>query len=159
MSETESNLALVRKLNSIFERFEFTDLRDALEGLDAVTMTTQFGDLSREIAESVDQDVVVEFIADQPLIEGRTFIGVQGWIRLWSTWLAAFDSYSLTSSDYEELGRRVLAKAVHRGRGRFSGLDVELVQWQLWEFAGGRVVRIRMYDTREEALAHAEEPG
>ena len=159
MSVPEPSIALVQRLKSIFERFDFVTLRDALESSEAVAMTTELGDLSREVAEALDQDVVVEFIGDQPLIEGHEFIGVQGWIELWGAWLAAFDSYSLTASDYEAVGEQVLAKAVHRGRGRFSGLEVELVQWQLWELAGDRVVRVRMYDTREEALARAEEAG
>ena len=159
MSAPESNMALVRRLNSIFERFDFVTLRDALESGDTVAMTTELGDLSREVAESVDQDVVVEFVGDQPLIEGRVFIGVQGWIELWSAWLAAFDSYSLTSSEYETVDEQVVAKAVHRGRGRFSGLEIELVQWQLWELSGGKVVRVRMYETHDQALTHAKETG
>ena len=152
-------MALVQRLNSVFERFDFVTLRDALESSDTVAMTTELGDLSREFAESVDQDVVVEFIGDQPLIEGRVFIGVQGWIELWSAWLAAFDSYSLTGSDYETIGEQVVAKAVHRGRGRFSGLEIELVQWQVWELSGGKVTRVRMYDNRDQALTHAEATG
>jgi hypothetical protein len=155
----ESNMALVRRLNSIFERFDFVTLRDALEGGDAVAMTTELGDLSREVAGSVDQDVVVEFIGDQPLVEGSVFIGVQGWIELWAAWLAAFDSYSLTDSDYVAISDQVIAKAVHRGRGRFSGLEIELVHWQLWELSGGKVVRVRMYDTRDEALSSAKGSG
>ena len=71
MSVPESNMTLVQRLNSIFERFDFVTLRDALESGDTVAMTTELGDLSREVAESVDQDVVVEFVGDQPLIEGR----------------------------------------------------------------------------------------
>jgi hypothetical protein len=153
------SMALVQRLNSVFERFDFVTLRDALESSDTVAMTTELGDLSREFAESVDQDVVVEFIGDQPLIEGRVFIGVQGWIELWSAWLAAFDSYSLTGSDYETIGEQVVAKAVHRGRGRFSGLEIELVQWQVWELSGGKVTRVRMYDNRDQALTHAEATG
>jgi hypothetical protein len=157
VTEDRSNVAVVRRLNSIFERFDFVTLRDALESRDTVALTAKLGDLSREVAESVDQDVMVEFIGDQPLIEGDVFIGVQGWIDLWSAWLAAFDSYSLTSSDYEPIGDRVLAKAVHRGQGRFSGLQIELVHWQLWEFAEGKVVSCRMYDSREDALGAVEE--
>jgi hypothetical protein len=159
VSASEANIALVQRLNSIFDRFDFVTLRDALESSDTVVMTTKLGELSREFAESVDQDVVVEFIGDQPLIEGRVFVGVQGWIELWSAWLAAFDSYSLTGSDYETIGEQVVAKAVHRGRGRYSGLEIELVQWQVWELSGGKVVRVRMYDTHDEALTHAKETG
>jgi hypothetical protein len=159
MNVPASNIALVQRLNSIFDRFDFVTLRDALESSDTVTMTTKLGDLSREFAESVDQDVVVEFIGDQPLIEGRVFVGAQGWIELWASWLAAFDSYSLASSDYEAVRGQVLAKAVHRGRGRFSGLEIELVQWQLVELSGGKIVRIRIFDTRDEALRCAEGTG
>lgn len=152
-------MALVQRLNSIFERFDFVTLRDALETSDTIALTTELGELSREFAESVDQDVVVEFIGDQPLIEGRVFIGAQGWIDLWAAWLSAFDSYSLTSSDYEAIGDEVIAKAVHRGRGRFSGLEIELVQWQLVELSGGKVVRIRIFDTRDEAVGSAGSSG
>ena len=159
MAPEMENMALVQRLNSIFERFDFVTLRDALESGDTVAMTTELGDLSREFAESVDQDVVVEFVGDQPLIEGRVFIGVQGWIELWAAWLAAFDSYSLTGSDYETVGEQVVAQAVHRGQGRFSGLEIELVHWQLWELSSGRVVRVRMYDTLDEALRCAQRTG
>jgi hypothetical protein len=155
----ERNVEIVQRLNSIFERFDFVTLRDALESSDTVALTSKLGDLSREFAESVDQDVVVEFIGDQPLVEGRVFIGAQGWIDLWAAWLAAFDSYTLASSDYETVGEQVVAKAVHRGRGRFSGLEIELVQWQLVELSGGKVVRIRIFDTRDEALAAARATG
>jgi hypothetical protein len=155
------NMALVQRLNSIFERFDFVTLRDALETSDTIALTTELGELSREFAESVDQDVVVEFIGDQPLIEGRVFIGAQGWIDLWAAWLSAFDSYSLTSSDYEAIGDEAIAKAVHRGPGRFSGLEIEieLVQWQLVELSGGKVGRIRIFDTRDEAVRSAGSTG
>jgi hypothetical protein len=156
VSEGERNVALVQRLNSVFDRFDFVILRDALESSDTVALTTELGDLSREFAESIDEDVVVEFIGEQPFIEGRTFIGIQGWIELWTAWLAAFDSYTLDGSDYEAIGDQVLAKALHRGRGRFSGLEVQLVHWQLWDVAGGKVCRIRMYDERDEAIAQLE---
>jgi hypothetical protein len=149
----ERNVEIVQRINSIFVRYDFVTLRNALESSDTVALTTELGDLSREFAESVDQDVVVEFIGDQPLIEGRVFIGAQGWIDLWAAWLAAFDSYSLTSSDYQTVEEQVVTKAVHRGRGRFSGLKIELVQWQLVELSGGKIVRMRIFDTRDQALA------
>jgi hypothetical protein len=152
----ERNVEIVQRINSIFVRYDFVTLRNALESSDTVSLTTELGDLSREFAESVDQDVVVEFIGDQPLIEGRVFIGAQGWIDLWAAWLAAFDSYSLTSSDYQTVEEQVVTKAVHRGRGRFSGLEIELVQWQLVELSGGKVVRMRIFDTRDQALAAAQ---
>jgi ketosteroid isomerase-like protein len=159
MNDAERDMAVVRSLNSVFERFDFVTLRDALEGSDAVALTAELGELSREFAEAVDEDVVVEFVSEQPLIEGQVFFGAQGWIELWAAWLAAFDSYTLTSSDYEMVGDRVVAKAVHRGRGRFSGLELELEHWQVWELSDGRVVSVRMYDTREQALARAEGSG
>jgi hypothetical protein len=152
----ERNVEIVQRINSIFVRYDFVTLRNALESSDTVALTTELGDLSREFAESVDQDVVVEFIGDQPLIEGRVFIGAQGWIDLWAAWLAAFDSYSLTSSDYQTVEEQVVTKTVHRGRGRFSGLEIELVQWQLVELSGGKIVRMRIFDTRDHALAAAQ---
>ncbi len=152
----ERNVEIVQRINSIFVRYDFVTLRNALESSNTVALTTELGDLSREFAESVDQDVVVEFIGDQPLIEGRVFIGAQGWIDLWAAWLAAFDSYSLTSSDYQTVEEQVVTKTVHRGRGRFSGLEIELVQWQLVELSGGKIVRMRIFDTRDQALAAAQ---
>jgi len=85
--------------------------------------------------------------------EGQSFKGLEQWMDLWRVWLAAWESYSLEARDYETRGEHVLVEVVHRGRGRGSGLDVELPQTQLWQIRDGRAIRCRIYASRAGAEA------
>jgi ketosteroid isomerase-like protein len=154
----ERNIELVRRLNEVFDRNDFVSLRDALESSDTVALTSgDLGELSREMAEIIDEDVEVEFLISSPLVEGRRFVGFQGWIELWRQWLSAWEVYSLEASNYESIGNCVVADVIHRGRGRTSGLEVELMQAQLWTLREGKVVRNRIFDERTEAIQAIEE--
>ena len=46
-----------------------------------------------------------------------------------------------------------LVAVVHRGRGRGSGLPVELPQLQRWVVRDGRAHEIHIYERRDQALA------
>jgi ketosteroid isomerase-like protein len=50
---------------------------------------------------------------------------------------------------------RVMSVAYLRGRGRASGLEIDALGAAVWTLAGGRVTGIKMYQTRDEALAAA----
>jgi ketosteroid isomerase-like protein len=39
------------------------------------------------------------------------------------------------------------------GRGRESGVEVEMEGWDVWTFSEGRVIRRQTFASREEALA------
>jgi ketosteroid isomerase-like protein len=53
---------------------------------------------------------------------------------------------------FEDLGDRVLAEVVQRGRGKASGVTVVGRFWFLYALAGGKVTRLEAFLTREQAL-------
>jgi len=148
-----TDIDAVRELNSIFERHDFASLRDALEGSDADAVSSGLADLDAFVRGSIAESVMIEFHGASGLPEGRRYVGLVAYLRLWRQWLAAFDEYELEHADYEQVEGNVLVRTVHRGRGRGSGLPVELPQFQRWVLHDGRVVELHIYDSRDQALA------
>jgi ketosteroid isomerase-like protein len=52
-------------------------------------------------------------------------------------------------------GDHVVSVIRTRGRGRVSGAEVEIVHAGLWTLRGDKIVRLRMFGSREDALAAA----
>jgi ketosteroid isomerase-like protein len=53
---------------------------------------------------------------------------------------------------FEAAEDRVVAVVRVRGRGKFTGEEVELPMTQVWELSGGRALTVRLYLDRQEAL-------
>jgi hypothetical protein len=150
-----TDIDVVRELNSIFERHEFSALRDALERSDADRISSGVAEADAAVRASISDQVVVEFHGASGLPEGRRYVGLDSYLKLWRQWLAAFDEYEVEHRDYEQVEANVLVSVVHRGRGRGSGLPFELAQSQRWVVRDGSVLEIHIYDSRDEALADA----
>jgi hypothetical protein len=148
-----SAIEQVRKLNSLFERHDFTSMRDALEASEADAISSGLAEADALVRASIADRVVVEFHGATALPEGRRYVGLDAYLKLWRQWLAAFEEYELEHSGYEQAGPNVLVAVTHRGRGRGSGLPVELPQFQRWVVLDGRVQEIHIYERRDEALA------
>ena len=144
---------LVYELNSLFERHDFTSLRDALETSEADAISSGLTGADALVRESLADRVVVEVHGATALPEGRRYVGLDAYLKLWRQWLAAFDEYELEHSGYEQVGANVLVAVTHHGRGRGSGLPVELSQFQRWVVRDGRVYEIHIYERREQALS------
>ena len=72
--------------------------------------------------------------------------------RLEETW----EEFRYDPDEFMEVGRdRVLVLGTIRGRGRGSGIGVELFSGHLWTFEKGKAVAMRLYRDREEALTAA----
>ena len=85
-------------------------------------------------------------------IYGR-YKGLDGVREFFRDWLATWENYS---SEIEELigaGDEVLALMHEWGRGRQSGVPVDFRQVHVWTLRDGRLLRLRVYATREEAQA------
>jgi ketosteroid isomerase-like protein len=90
------------------------------------------------------------------LAGGRLYYGHEGlrtWFRDW------YEAWENVQEDVEELidaGDDVISVVTIRGRGRASGLEVELThQPAVWTIQNGRIVRVMWLRTREEALEAA----
>ena len=98
-------------------------------------------------------DFSVQFIAaDALLLEYR---GVEGMVEGWRDWLAAWASYRMVADDFIDAGDEVVVFARISGRTARDGVLVEHSPTAIWSIRDGKVVAIRLYLKREEALEAA----
>src|SRR3954451_8930338 len=71
----------------------------------------------------------------------------------------AFEQVGYAIEELRDLGDRVLVRARGHGRGRGSGVSIEGTLGHLWALRNGRVARLDVYGTWQEALDAAERPG
>ncbi len=85
--------------------------------------------------------------------EGRVYQGREGVVEAFRTWMGAFEDYR---QELDELidagGDHVIAVVREFGRGKGSGVETERSTAGLWTLRDGRAIRIRFYDTKEDAL-------
>ncbi|MGI9021158.1 MAG: nuclear transport factor 2 family protein [Solirubrobacterales bacterium] len=68
----------------------------------------------------------------------------------------AFETIETTCDELIDAGDRVVSKSRYWARGRGSGVEIDgPVQFGVWTFHEGRVVRTEWFATREEALEAA----
>jgi ketosteroid isomerase-like protein len=82
--------------------------------------------------------------------------GIDGVRRFLDEWLYVWDDYEIEVEDV--LGApdgRVVSLILHRGRGRNSGLSLELEMAQIATLRDGKIVRLDNYEDRAEALEAA----
>jgi ketosteroid isomerase-like protein len=69
-----------------------------------------------------------------------------------------YEAWERVEPDLRELldaGDHVVSIEITRGRGRASGVEVELQQYGVWTIRDGKIVRARWFTTRQEALEAA----
>jgi len=84
-----------------------------------------------------------------------TYHGLDGVRQATTNWVGTWDDFHIDVEELTDLGEQVLARLRERGRGKGSGVQVERELFQLFTIRGDRIVRLRMYDTRPEALEAA----
>lgn len=88
-------------------------------------------------------------------IRAGTYEGVEAVSDWFGEWFSSFDSslrFEITELTELDDGR-ILLRADHFARGRASGAAVtDEVVWA-YRFAGGKIVELHMFDSREEAVA------
>jgi ketosteroid isomerase-like protein len=76
--------------------------------------------------------------------------GVRQFMR---EWFAPFESYYARPEEFIDAGEAVVVRCRQGGRGRHSGVDVEMPPyWQVYRLRDGRAVRIEVYNDQREAL-------
>jgi ketosteroid isomerase-like protein len=68
-------------------------------------------------------------------------------------WARTFDDYECAVDELIEQGNRVVAPVVLHGRIGSEGQPLSIPLTQVWELRDGKVVCVREYRTRDEALA------
>jgi ketosteroid isomerase-like protein len=99
---------------------------------------------------------VVWDVTDSSMPGAKVYRGHDGVEEFFRDWLGTWDEYRQETLEVVDAGRdRVLVVFRQTGRGRSSGVQVERDFHALYDLAEGRVVRLRLFDSREDALAAA----
>ena len=98
-------------------------------------------------------DIEWHSAAEDPYAE--PFRGVEGVRRLIQEVRESLDDFRTEPFEYLDGGNCVVAGLVHRGRGKGSAAEVEMREWNVFRFQGGKVVSVHEYGDREEALRAA----
>jgi ketosteroid isomerase-like protein len=122
--------------------------------------------LVREILDALNREDVAGVLARvHPDFEWRTLesspVGgtyrgheqVQHYVE---DWLATFEDVRIDVDEMTTAGDEVLVVVRGHGRGRGSGIEVNNRYCQVWTVREGAAVRMREYDSREQAVADLE---
>ena len=126
---SQENVEIVRGVYDAFAR-----------GDNAAPFTVYAPDIEWDIRVNAGLDVATVY---------RGHDGVRMGFR---NWLAPFRDFSFRPQEMRDCGDHVLATVYERGIGRTSGVAVERCHYALWTLRGGKVVSLRNYLDRAEAL-------
>jgi len=87
------------------------------------------------------------------------YVGHDGVREMWRESVAAFGNVDFDVEDLMDAGQCVLAVIHERAVGRASGAAVEAAHFAVWTFARGKVVRLQIFDDREQAVEAAGIPS
>jgi ketosteroid isomerase-like protein len=128
---SQENVEVVRRFNRIFER------GDREEWL------TYF-----------DPDVVWDTSASEMPAAG-VYHGHEGVERWFRDWLETWADYEIENREYIEAGDAVVVVFRQSGTGRGSGVRTERDFFIVYDLRDSKVVRFRLFESREEALEAA----
>jgi ketosteroid isomerase-like protein len=100
------------------------------------------------------EDLEISFVPGVDAAES-VFRGIDGMLEGWLEWLTPWETYDLTTEEYIDAGEHVVVLAVIRGRTSRDHVLVEHRPAAVVTVRDGRVVRMRFYLDRTEALEAA----
>jgi ketosteroid isomerase-like protein len=154
------NVAVVRRVHDAFGEIGLQPIRDALAANPDVDAAAEaVGRLAQVIVDSVDPDVELELNASEfslpDMPTGSVFRGLEGWAAFWRVWLEPWEEFDFEYGNIVDGGDDVVLDIAIAARGRGSGAPTRIAQSQVWTVRDRKVVRVRVFDTRAEALAAA----
>jgi hypothetical protein len=105
----------------------------------------------QEWREHFDPDVVWDTSPSQMPAAG-VYRGHEGVERFFRDWLGTWTDYEVANSEYIDAGDAVIVAFHQTGTGRGSGVRVERDFFGVYELRESKVVRFRLYESRQEAL-------
>jgi ketosteroid isomerase-like protein len=97
---------------------------------------------------------VVSYTAS-PLPDPVEHRGHDGFLRWVENWTGAFDEFVIEVEDHIAAGEKVVIRALQRATGATSGVPVEQTFWLLHFLREGKIVRIGIHGTEDQALKAA----
>jgi ketosteroid isomerase-like protein len=98
-------------------------------------------------------DPAVEWdMSESDVPDMGVFRGHDGVRRFFREWMAPFHDYYAHAEDFKLGSEGVLVRIRQGGRGKQSGVDVEMPPlWQLYRLRAGRAVRVEIYRDEDRA--------
>ena len=110
------------------------------------------GDLD-EALQVFSPDAEMRDMANAP-DQASVLRGVDAIREAWLLWAAEFDEFRAEVEEWIDAGDAVIAQAHWQGRGKASGVSIDVHQFDRYELEDGKVVRaIFGFKSKEEALA------
>ena len=113
---------------------------------------------------SRDVDAVLAFYSpDAELVDlanapdqGSVIKGIDAIREAWTLWTAAFDELRADVEEWTAMGDAVVGEVHWQGRGRASGMSIDVRQFDVYEFRGGLIVRATLgLKSKADALGAA----
>ncbi len=110
------------------------------------------GDYSAALG-SIDPEIEVNFALGTDL--DGTYRGHAGLAQLMGAFWAEFEGQRIEIEEATPAGEDVVVGVRFHGRGKRSGVEIEMPAWHVWHVLEGKAVRWRLLRTKEEALEAA----
>jgi len=129
---SEENVEVAKRANAAFNR------RDVDAALAFFAPEAEL----RDLANAPDQDRVVK--------------GIDAIREVWTLWSGAFDQFRAEVEEWTDAGDAVIGAVHWQGRGKASGMSIDVRQFDLYEFSAGKIVRATLaLKSKEQALEAA----
>jgi uncharacterized protein len=103
--------------------------------------------------ELIDPEIEIE--ARHESLHPGNYRGHRGLYDLLQDFWEQFDERRTEVMECVSVGDKVFASVLHRGRGKRTGMELEMPHWHLWTLRDGKIVGWRTFSTRTEALEAA----
>jgi ketosteroid isomerase-like protein len=102
-------------------------------------------------------DFETEFIAHRTFgsIRPSTFHGIRGFAESWRDWLEPWESYYIEAEEFIDAGEEVVSLTRVLAQTTRDAVAVEHRPGAVWSVREGKIVRVRFYLERKEALEAA----
>jgi ketosteroid isomerase-like protein len=83
------------------------------------------------------------------------YVGLDEFLRGMNEWTGAFEEITTQVEEMIDAGDNVVVRHRMRGRGKDSGVEVDLAICQVVAVRDGKLIRMHDYSSRDEALEAA----
>jgi ketosteroid isomerase-like protein len=101
-------------------------------------------------------DVDPEMVTYRAEPDGATFEGWEGFLAAIAEWVEDFDDFTITPAEFMEANDKQVVVRVHQTAvGKQSGAAIEADFWFVYTLSAGKVTRLDMFASRDQALEAA----
>ena len=103
-------------------------------------------------------DPRVEIFSSPELANPGRFVGREGYLEWSAQWLDVWETFEIEEEAIEPIGsHHVLVSVRQHGKGKDSGVEVEMRACYMAEVHNGMATRFHLYPNRDKALEAARE--